>query len=64
LGSRNSVLEGSLNVCRDETKLKRASTSLLSMLRSLLAVPGVVADYTVGTVIVFVQLTLKRRTRG
>jgi len=31
------------------------------MLRSLLSVPGVVADYTVGTVIVFVQLTLKRR---
>jgi hypothetical protein len=31
------------------------------MLRALLAVPSVVADYTVGTVIVFVQLTLKRR---
>lgn len=31
------------------------------MLRALFAVPGVVADYTFGTVIVFVQLTLKRR---
>ena len=31
------------------------------MLRALFSVPGVVADYTVGTVIVFVQLTLMRR---
>jgi hypothetical protein len=31
------------------------------MLRALFSVPGVVADYTFGTVIVFVQLTLKRR---
>lgn len=31
------------------------------MLRALLAVPGVVADYTVGTVIVFAHLTLNRR---
>jgi len=31
------------------------------MIRALIAVPSVVADYTFGTVIVFVQLTLKRR---
>jgi hypothetical protein len=31
------------------------------MLRNLLQVPAIVADYTVGTAIVFVQLTLKRR---
>jgi hypothetical protein len=31
------------------------------MIRALIAVPSVVADYTFGTVIVFVQLTLRRR---
>lgn len=30
------------------------------MLRSLFGLPAVVADYTVGTVIVLVQLTIKR----
>lgn len=31
------------------------------MIRSLRSIPSVVADYTVGTMIVFVQLTLRRR---
>ncbi|HEY6037248.1 MAG TPA: hypothetical protein VIV58_23370 [Kofleriaceae bacterium] len=31
------------------------------MLRALLELPGVMADYTIGTVIVLVQLTLKGR---
>lgn len=31
------------------------------MLRTLRQMPGVIADYTVGTVIVFVQLALKAR---
>jgi hypothetical protein len=31
------------------------------MLRVLFVLPSVVADYTVGTVIVLVQLTLRRR---
>ena len=33
------------------------------MLRALFAIPGVIADYTVGTAIVLVQLTLKGRTQ-
>jgi hypothetical protein len=32
------------------------------MLRALFNVPSIVADYTVGTVIVLAQLTIKRRT--
>ena len=31
------------------------------MMRALLGLPSVVADYTVGTVIVLVQLTLRER---
>jgi len=34
------------------------------MFRSLRAIPSVVADYTVGTVIVLVQLTIRGRQRG
>ena len=33
------------------------------MLRGLLGLPSVVADYTVGTLIVFVQLTIKRNLK-
>jgi hypothetical protein len=33
------------------------------MLRGLLGIPSVVADYTFGTVIVLVQLTIKRNLR-
>jgi hypothetical protein len=31
------------------------------MLRSILELPGVIADYTVGTVIVLIQLALAER---
>jgi hypothetical protein len=34
------------------------------MLRALREIPAVVADYTVGTVIVFVQLTLRGHKRS
>ncbi len=33
------------------------------MLRGLLGIPSVVADYTFGTVIVLVQLTIKRNMK-
>jgi hypothetical protein len=33
------------------------------MFRALLVIPSVVADYTVGTLIVLVQLTIRGRNR-
>ena len=50
-------------ICGREIWLKRGFASLIPMIRTILELPSVVADYTVGTVIVFVQLTRWKRDR-
>lgn len=37
---------------------------MIVMMRSLLRLPSLVADYTVGTVIVLVQMTIKQDRRS
>lgn len=58
-----SVTETSTTFSGREIWLKRAFASLIPMIRTILELPSVVADYTVGTVIVFVQLTRWKRDR-
>ncbi len=45
-----------------ETRAKRGVATLETMFRAIIAVPSVVADYTVGTVIVLVHLAIKGRS--
>ena len=51
-------------VCGQETRSKRGRRSVIVMMRSLLRLPSLVADYTVGTVIVLVQMTIKQDRRS
>lgn len=61
---REQVTQPSARFCGRETNLKRASATVGIMLRAFREFPATVADYTVGTVIVFVQLTLLGRGKG